>query len=214
MDKDYLKIKIMLVEDHPDFRESLAFLLNSNDQFICHSYARVEDAINDIRIFQPDLMLMDINLNGMSGIEGTAIIKEKFPDIQIMMCTVYEDDNKIFEALKAGASGYLQKRASIDEIFKSITELHNGGSPMSSSIARRVVASFSKKAEDGASSQLLSDRENQILELLAKGYRVKEIADQLFVSFNTVRTHIRNIYEKLQVRSRIEAVNKVRNNPN
>jgi DNA-binding NarL/FixJ family response regulator len=214
MDKDYLKIKIMLVEDHPDFRESLSYLLNSNDQFICRPYASVEDAINDIRVFQPDLMLMDINLNGMSGIEGTAIIKEKFPGIQIMMCTVYEDDNKIFQALKAGASGYLLKRASIDEIFKSIMELYNGGSPMSSSIARRVVASFSKKGEGGASSELLSDRENQILELLAKGYRVKEIADQLYVSFNTVRTHIRNIYEKLQVSSRIEAVNKVRKNLN
>src|SRR5580765_4947040 len=103
-DKDYLKIKIILIEDHPDFRQSLSFLLNSNEQFICKPYSKVEDAMKKIKTVRPDIILMDINLGGMSGIEGTRIIKDKYPDIQIMMCTVYEDDNKIFDALKAGAS--------------------------------------------------------------------------------------------------------------
>src|SRR4030095_201902 len=140
-------IKIVLVEDHNDFRESLSFLLNSNQQFTCSSYAKAEDAIQYIKDDQPDVIIMDIHLPGMSGIECTRMIKEKYPSIQIMMCTVYEDDAKIFDALKAGASGYLLKRAAINEIFSSLIDLHNGGSPMSPSIARKVVASFQSKVD-------------------------------------------------------------------
>ena len=151
---------------------------------------------------------MDINLPGMSGIECTQQIRNACVMTQVMMCTVHEDDEKIFDALKAGASGYMLKRASINEIFDAILQVYHGGSPMSPSIARKVVASFqpdSKKTELVAS---LSARENEILDHLAQGFRIKEIADQLFVSINTVRTHIRHIYEKLQVQSRVEALNK------
>jgi DNA-binding NarL/FixJ family response regulator len=208
--KTLIKINIFLIEDHFEFRKSLTLLLNSNEQFTCKSYSKVEDAIIHIRTERPDIILMDINLPGMSGIKGTQLIKDYYPEIQIMMCTVYDDDSKIFEALKAGANGYLLKRASIDEIFRALIDLYEGGSPMSNSIARKVVASFHQEENNAANSTLLTSRENEILQLLAKGDRVKDIAEKLFVSFNTIRTHIRNIYEKLQVRSRTEAINKIR----
>lgn len=204
-------IRIVLIEDHPDFRESLSFLLNSNEQFTCIAYGKAEDAMDHLKEDQPDIIIMDINLPGMSGIESAKIIKEKYHSIQIMMCTVYEDDNKIFNALKAGASGYLLKRASIDEIFSSIVDLFHGGSPMSPSIARKVVASFQVKPETAAPTTL-SQRENEILILLSEGFRMKEISEKLFISLNTVRTHIRHIYEKLQVNTRIEAINKMGKN--
>lgn len=206
--------KIMLIEDHSDFRDSLTFLLNSNDQFKCSSYAKAEDALKALEIDQPNVIIMDINLPGISGIDCTRIIKSKFPSIQIMMCTVYEDDSKIFDALKAGASGYLLKRAAIDEIFASVLDIYNGGSPMTPVIARKVVASFVSKSEDHAKQEILSERENEILNLLSQGLRIKEIPGILFISINTVRTHIRNIYDKLQVNSRVHALNKTKYNRN
>lgn len=205
-------IKILLIEDHPVFRESLVYLLNSNEQFVCTAYARAEEAFKNINEDQPEIVIMDINLPGMSGIQCTQMIKEKYPSIQIMMCTVYEDDSKIFEALKAGASGYLLKRAAIDEIFDSIMSLHDGGSPMSPMIARKVVASFQKQHLSNQSDGVISEREQEILDLMSEGLRSKEIAAKLFISTNTVRTHVRNIYEKLHVSSKIEALNKVSKN--
>lgn len=205
-------IKVVLIEDHSEFRESLSFLLNSNDQFACTSYPKAEDAMEKIEEDQPDVVIMDINLPGISGIECTHKIKTKYPSIQIMMCTVHEDDSKIFEALKAGASGYLLKRAAIDEIFASLVDICHGGSPMTPSIARKVVASFMPEKDTLHMVEELSDRENEILDLLAEGYRIKEIADKIFVTINTVRTHIRHIYEKLQVNSRVDALNKTRKN--
>jgi DNA-binding NarL/FixJ family response regulator len=156
------------------------------------------------------MVLMDINLPGMSGIECSRHIKEKHPKVLIMMCTVYEDDEKIFSALKAGASGYILKRASIEEIFDSIKLLLAGGSPMSATIARKVVESFMEKNSAPLDGEQLSERENEILDQLAMGLRIKEIADKLNISINTVRTHIRHIYEKLQVQTRVEALNKAR----
>lgn len=205
-------IKILLIEDHLVFRESLVYLLNSNEQFVCTAYARAEEAFKNINEDQPEIVIMDINLPGMSGIQCTQMIKEKYPSIQIMMCTVYEDDSKIFEALKAGASGYLLKRAAIDEIFDSIMSLHDGGSPMSPMIARKVVASFQKQHLSNQPDGIISEREQEILDLMSEGLRSKEIAAKLFISTNTVRTHVRNIYEKLHVSSKIEALNKVSKN--
>lgn len=207
-----MPVKVVLIEDHVEFRESLTFLLNSNQQFTCSAYGKAEDALHHLDDEQPDVIIMDINLPGISGIECTHRIKLKYPAIQIMMCTVNEDDEKIFEALKAGASGYLLKRSAIDEIFYSLNDICSGGSPMTPIIARKVVASFMPKPEDLQKTEMLSARENEILDLLAEGNRIKEISDKIYVSINTVRTHIRNIYEKLQVNSRVEALNITRKN--
>lgn len=203
---DTEKIRLILIEDHAEFRQSLFFLLNSEASFECVAYADAETALKSFENQIPDIVVMDINLPGMSGIECTKTIREKYPDVQVIMCTVYEDDEKIFEALKAGANGYLLKRAAINEIFESIKSLHNGGSPMSPVIARKVVESFQIKPTSSANE--LSNRENEVLDLISNGYRVKEISDKLCISINTVRTHIRHIYEKLQVQSRVEALNK------
>jgi DNA-binding NarL/FixJ family response regulator len=151
---------------------------------------------------------MDINLPGMNGIECTAMIKERYPEILIMMCTVFEDSEKIFNALKAGANGYILKRAAGETLLDAIKELLKGGAPMSSDIARKVVSSFRETPVVENHDASLTRRENEILELLGKGYGNKEIADKLFVSIHTVRTHIYHIYEKLHVRNRVEAVNK------
>ncbi|MBK9732957.1 MAG: response regulator transcription factor [Chitinophagaceae bacterium] len=207
-----MSTNIVLIEDHKDFRESLSFLLNSNKQFICKAYGRAEDAMLNLVNDMPQVVIMDINLPGISGIDCTQRIKQKYPTIQILMCTVNEDEEKIFQALKAGASGYLLKRSAIDEIFASINDILTGGSPMTPVIARKVVASFFPKPIDTEACQLLSDRENEILDLLAKGDKIKEIADKTYLTISTVRTHIRNIYLKLQVNSRVEALNKARKN--
>jgi DNA-binding NarL/FixJ family response regulator len=204
------KINLILIEDHAEFRQSLHFLLNSDESFHCISFADAESALKSMDENVPDIVVMDINLPGMSGIECTKAIKEKYAQVQVMMCTVYEDNEKIFEALKAGANGYLLKRAAINEIFESIKSLYSGGSPMSPVIARKVVASFQKIISSAASE--LSNRENEVLDLVSTGHRVKEIADKLSITVNTVRTHIRHIYEKLQVQSRVEALNKTGKN--
>jgi DNA-binding NarL/FixJ family response regulator len=151
---------------------------------------------------------MDINMPQKNGIECSKMIKEKYPDTLIMMCTVIEDDEKIFEALKSGASGYILKRAAIEEIFAALDDLLSGGSPMSSVIARKVVQSFNKSTQLAKTEFNLSKRENELLDMLAQGKRIKEIADDLFIAVSTVRKHIRNIYDKLQVQSRTEALNK------
>ncbi|HKR05726.1 MAG TPA: response regulator transcription factor [Bacteroidia bacterium] len=204
------KIKLTLIEDHAEFRESLHYLLNSDEKYDCVSFPNAEEALKSFRLRVPEIVVMDINLPGISGIDCTRAIREKYPGVQVMMCTVYEDDEKIFEALKAGANGYLLKRAAINEIFESIHSIYTGGSPMSPVIARKVVASLQTKKT--AAPNKLSTRENEILDLIAEGCRIKEIAERLFISVNTVRTHIRHIYEKLQVQSRIEALNKTGKN--
>jgi DNA-binding NarL/FixJ family response regulator len=208
MNAESNRIKLVLVEDHDDFRISMNFLLNSNPDLFCACFSKAEDALNYVKSSCPDVVIMDINLPGMSGIECTHLIRSACPQTQVMMCTVHEDDEKIFDALKAGASGYMLKRASINEIFDAIQQVYHGGSPMSPSIARKVVASFRPDNKQADLAATLSPRENEILDHLAQGYRIKEIADQLFVSVNTIRTHIRHIYEKLQVQSRVEALNK------
>ena len=146
----------------------------------------------------------------MNGIDCMKILKKKMPEVQFMMCTVHDDDDHVFNALKTGASGYILKRTSPAQILEAIGDIHAGGSPMSSEIARRVVAMIQQQGTPKPEAELLTERENEILDLLSQGYLYKEIADQLFISKLTVKKHIHNIYEKLQVQNRVEALNKVR----
>lgn len=201
-------IHTLLIEDHDEYRNSLTTLLNTSGRFQCTACGDAEEGLAAVALKKPDVVLMDINLPGMNGIQCTRTIKEHWPEVQVMMCTVYEDDDKIFDALKAGATGYVIKRAPIEELFDAIQQVHAGGSPMSATIARKVVGSFQVRTE--VNGEKLSEREMQVLDLLSEGLRMKEIADRLSLSTNTVRTHVRHIYEKLQVQSRTEALNKAR----
>lgn len=203
-----MNITVGIVEDDRQIRESLAVLINGSEGFSCiHTYDTAEEAIKKIPQLQLDVVLMDIHLPGKDGIECIAEIKPICPKTQFLMCTSFEDTESVFRALKVGAMGYLTKTTQPSKLLDAIVELHKGGSPMSSHIARKIVNSF--QIESGNSEfQKLSVREKEILHFLSQGLRYKEVADKLFLSTETVRTHIRNIYEKLQVNSRTEALNK------
>ncbi len=203
-------IDVAIVEDEDDVREGLALLINGSEGFRCvQRYPSGEKALPELLKNKPDVILMDINLPGMSGIECIRQLKAHQPGIPIMVLTVYDDDEKIFESLKAGASGYLLKNTPPARLLEAIVELHDGGSPMSGRIARKVVQTFQTMGPSSQETENLSKREHEILFYLAKGYRYKEIAESMSISTETVRTHLRNIYEKLHVRSRSEAVLKV-----
>jgi len=202
-----MPITVSIIEDDRRVRESLAVLINGADNLRCLStHATGEEALQEIGHKQPDVVLMDINLPGISGIECVRKLKAQAPKLQILMLTMYEDDEKVFQSLVAGASGYLVKRTSPAELLRAIGEVYTGASPMSGKIARTVVEYFQKLKTDSPRQQYLSKREEEILNLLAKGYRYKEIADTLSISFETVRSHLKNIYDKLHVHSRTEAV--------
>lgn len=203
-----MDIKIAIVEDDDNIRTSLSLLISGTPGLSCTgTFKSSEDALFKINSANVNVVLMDINLPKMNGIECTRILKEKFPEIQIIMQTVYENSEMIFESLKAGASGYLLKRTRPAKILEAIEEVYNGGSPMSGQIARMVVESFQIPTTAGELYNL-TKREQEVLDFLSKGYRYQEIADEMFISIDTIRSHIRNIYEKLQVRSRTQAVNK------
>jgi DNA-binding NarL/FixJ family response regulator len=185
-------------------------LIGGSQGFECiEVYPEGESAVAALPKTKADVVLMDIHLPGISGIECVAELKEKMPATQFMMVTVYDDDDNIFNALQAGASGYILKRTSPAQILEAIREVHNGGSPMSSEIARRVVESMRKKKNLSSESDILTEREREILDYVSKGYIYKEIAEALFISIGTVKVHLRNIYEKLQVQNKTEALNKV-----
>jgi len=203
-----MPIKVSIVEDLTEVREGLAELVSSDKELsMIGSFEDAESAIDKLPKLQADIVIMDINLPGMSGIDCIRNVKEKCPDTQFMMFTVYENDEKVLQALQAGATGYLLKRTEPQRILESIKELNQGGSPMSSNIARKVLNIFLHQKKI-TKKEILSDRENEVLELLADGLLYKEIADKLFISHGTVRQHIHNIYEKLHVNNRTEAVNK------
>jgi len=203
-----MPIKVSIVEDLTEVREGLAELVSSDKELsMIGSFEDAESAIDKLPKLQADIVIMDINLPGMSGIDCIRSVKEKCPDTQFMMFTVYENDEKVLQALQAGATGYLLKRTEPQRILESIKELNQGGSPMSSNIARKVLNIFLHEKKI-TKKEILSDRENEVLELLADGLLYKEIADRLFISHGTVRQHIHNIYEKLHVNNRTEAVNK------
>jgi len=202
-----MTIKVAIVEDNEKIREGLAVLIGGSEGFYCSAtYETAEEALRGIPSLNPDVVLMDIHLPKMSGIECVEKLKEKSPDLQVMMLTVYEDDEKVFKSILAGATGYILKRTPPAELLEAIRELHEGGSPMSDQIARKVVQAFQEMGRSSKETENLSDREMEILSYLAKGYHDKEIADKFFLSVKTVRTHLRNIYQKLHVRSRTEAV--------
>ncbi len=201
-------IEVCIIEDQPEVRTGISFIINTNNDFFCTSYTNAEDALEGMRHSKPQVVLMDINLPGMDGIACTQLIRERYPEVLIMMCTVFEDSEKIFNALKAGANGYILKRAAGETLLDAIKDLLKGGAPMSSDIARKVVNSFRETSAIENHEAGLTKRENEILDFLGKGYGNKEIADKLFVSIHTVRTHIYNIYEKLHVHNRVEALNK------
>jgi RNA polymerase sigma factor (sigma-70 family) len=204
-----MPITVSIVEDSDKLRETLVRVLNRADGFRCVShYANAEDALKDLPQAKPDVVLMDINLPGMNGVECVRQLKKIAPEIQAMMLTVYEDTENIFDALAAGASGYMLKRTAGKELLEAIQEVKNGGSPMTAHIARKVVQSFQRPAAAEAQTEKLSEREQQVLDLLSQGLMYKEIADRLQISYETVHTYIRRIYEKLQVRTRTEAVAK------
>jgi DNA-binding NarL/FixJ family response regulator len=207
-----MNISVAIVEDNNDIRQALEQIITTAEGYtLAGSCINGEEAIDKIPSYHPDVVLMDINLGGINGIECVKILKELYPQILFMMCTVYEEDEKIFNALSAGASGYVLKKTTPDKLLTAITELHEGGAPMSSQIASKVVAAFKSKPVfpvNSDSLDVLSKREKEILEALSRGLLYKEIADQLFISSQTVRKHVYHIYEKLHVSNRVEAVNK------
>ncbi|RPE05914.1 DNA-binding response regulator [Chitinophaga lutea] len=202
-------ISVAIVEDNHDIRSAMELLINGSEGYACiGAFNNAEMALEKVPQLLPNVVLMDFNLPGINGIECIARLKAEYPDMQFMMLTVYEDDDKIFMALEAGASGYILKKTSPGDLLDAIRELHDGGSPMSSQIARRVVAYFQKQARPNPALEALTSREKEILDQLSKGFLYKEIAGNLFISIETVRRHVHNIYEKLHVRSRTDAVNK------
>jgi DNA-binding NarL/FixJ family response regulator len=202
-----MPIKVSIVEDDAGVRESLSVLINGTGGFRCIStFPNAEVAIKQLPLDWPDVVLMDINLPEISGIECVSKLKAIRPTLQILMLTVYMENDKIFKSLMAGASGYLIKQTSPAQILDAITEVQRGGSPMSSQIARKVVQYIQQTNNPSDETSDLSKREHEILSHLAKGYQYKEIADMLGISALTVRNHLRNVYEKLHVRSRTEAV--------
>ena len=204
-----MSITLAIVEDLDEVRDGLKnFISLSSDFKILDTFKTGEEAIYDLPKLKPDIVIMDINLPGMNGIECIRQVKDKSPKTQFMMFTVYENDEKVFEALKAGASGYLLKNTGLVQLIEALKELHNGGSPMSANIARKLVTVFRDKEKVTTPIEVLSARENEILQLLAKGLLYKEIADQIAISVSTVRQHIHHIYEKLHVQNRTEAINK------
>ena len=201
-----MAITIAIVEDNPDIREGLAVLINGSSGYRCvATYRDGEQALAQIPLLKPDVVMMDIQLPKMSGIECVEKLKERCPDLQIMILTVYEDDDNVFKSIVAGASGYILKKTPPAELLEAITDLHNGGSPMSDRIARKVVQAFQQMGKSYKDTENLTQREVEILSFVAKGYQDKEIAERIFLSHETVRTHLRNIYKKLHVRSRTEA---------
>ncbi|SPE51478.1 Two component transcriptional regulator, LuxR family [Verrucomicrobia bacterium] len=208
-----MAITVSIVEDAQGVREGLARLLNRSPGFRCvASYPDGEAALTSIAAEPPDVVLMDIDLPGMSGVECVRKLKASLPSIRVVMLTVYENPELIFDALSAGAIGYLLKQRPSAELLNAIRDAHQGGAPMSSQIARKVVQFFqaSKPADEAGE---LSAREREVLDFLAKGHLIKDIADRLGLSFDTVRTYIRRIYEKMHVHSRSQAVAKYRQPP-
>jgi DNA-binding NarL/FixJ family response regulator len=211
-----MDISICIVDDNKDIRSALEQIVLMSDGYqLLGSFGTAQQALQQIPLLKPDIALMDINLGeGESGIDCVRHLKADYPNILYMMCTVYEDDEKIFEALTAGASGYILKKTAPHKLLEAIRELQEGGAPMSSQIARKVVSAFQhnkpadKHIVDTSSLSVLSNREKEILELLARGMLYKEIAASLFISQETVRKHVYHIYEKLHVNNRVEAINK------
>ena len=202
-------ITVGIVEDDPTLRAAFEQLVNSEQDMTClASYPSAEDALAAIPTQTPDAVLMDINLPGMTGIECTRRLKLVMPDVRVVMLTTFDDSERVFESLKAGASGYVLKRAPSDEILRAVREVCEGGAPMSGAIARKVIQFF-RHNQAAPEVDKLTEREHAVLVALSEGQQYKEISDALSISINTVRKHIRCIYEKLHVNTRADAVRKL-----
>jgi len=202
-----MKIKVSIIEDDPGTRDSLIKVLQNATGLTClHGYPDGETALKGLPGAVPDVVLMDIRLPGMSGIECVAKLKEKLPQVDVLMLTTYEETDLIFESLRAGATGYLLKNMPPAELVNAVFQARTGGSPLSMRIARKIVGHFQQIKQAKAGTEALTKREQEILSLLAKGFLYKEIADQLKISINTVRVHIQKVYEKLHVHSRSQAI--------
>jgi len=206
-------IEVAIVEDRREIRESLVLLIGGTEGFKCiGSYRSMEEALDKLKHHQPHLLLSDIGLPGMSGIEGVAILKERYPDLLILMLTVYDDDERIFDAMCAGASGYLLKKTPPARLLDSLREVASGGAPMSPEVARRVIALFREIRPPERADYELTPHETRLLKLLVQGHNYKTAAAELGVTVHTVSFHLRSIYEKLQVHSKSEAVAKALQN--
>jgi DNA-binding NarL/FixJ family response regulator len=195
------------VEDDRELRESVSMFLENAPGFRCiGAFATAEQALKEIPLLLPDVVLMDINLPKMNGIQCVNRLKKILPKLPVLMLTIYENSDQVFEALAVGACGYLIKSARQDKLIQAIRDVHDGGSPMSSNIARKVVQSFLRQDHADPVVERLSQREQEVVELLAKGFPYKQIAAELSMAMGTLHTHIRHIYEKLQVNCRTEAV--------
>jgi len=202
-----MQIKVAIVDDDEGIRTGLAALIRRNANFrLAGDYPNAETALKEIPRHPPDVVLMDINLPGMKGVECVRQLKATLPAVQFLMLTVYEDSDSLFNSLKAGASGYLLKRTASARLLEAIRDVHGGGSPMTPQLARRVVQFFSKPGEGAPPTSHLTPGEREFLDQLAKGYAYKEIADRMKISIDTVRSYVRTVYEKLHVHSRTEAV--------
>lgn len=197
------KKRVLIIEDDPEIRSSFTMIVDSSQKFtVVNSYSNCEDAIKHLHTDKPDIVLMDVELpGGMNGIKGTKIIKDKSPNSDIIMVTVYEDSEMVYEALKSGASGYITKSANYMELLSALDEITRGGAPMSSKIARMVIDNFHLNPNTP-----LTKRETEILQLISEGKTYTQISEELFISKETSKTHIKNIYSKLQVRSKSEAI--------
>ncbi|MBA4053654.1 MAG: DNA-binding response regulator [Marivirga sp.] len=198
------KKRVMIVEDDQEIRNSFTLIVNSSQKFMAvNAYGSAEDAIANLNRDKPEIVLMDIELPGVNGIQGTKVIKDKSPHTDIIMVSVYEDSELVFEALKAGASGYITKSANYMELLSALDEIVKGGAPMSSRIARMVIDNFHVNPNSP-----LTKRETEILQLISEGKTYTQISEELFISKETAKTHIKNIYSKLQVNSKSEAIAK------
>lgn len=203
-------VQIAIVEDDAEITQALADLISKENDFtLVKTFPDAESFISAFTDLNVDVVLMDIGLPGQSGIQAVAKLKPRKPNVQFIMCTVFDDEEKVFQSLCMGATGYLVKNTTSDKLNDAIRMAHNGGSPMSASIARKVVESFQQRKVQADEAEILSPRQWEILNLLDQGFRYKEIADKLNLSFDTIRTYCRNIYDALQVHSRTDALNKV-----
>ncbi|WP_395053682.1 response regulator [Flavobacterium sp.] len=201
-------ITICIIEDLIEIQKGLQSIIETDSRFsLLQSFENAEDAIAQLPLLNPDIVLTDINLPNKSGIDCITEIKAKIPNSQFIMFTIYEDNDQVFEALKAGANGYILKNTSPEKIIEALVELNDGGSPMSPKIARKVLSSFN--ISNNNVCELISKRELEVLELLSKGFLYKEIADKLNIAISTVKRHLNHIYAKLQVQNKTEAVNKL-----
>jgi DNA-binding NarL/FixJ family response regulator len=203
-------INVCIIEDIPEIQDGLKAIIENDDRFLLlKCFNNAEDAIKELPLLIPNIVIADINLPGQSGIDCVSAIKEMVPAIQFIMFTIYEDNDQVFEAIKAGANGYILKNTAPEKIIESLLDLSEGGSPMTPKIARKVIANMQGHTVNKEQIETLTARENEVLLLLSKGFLYKEIADKLFIAPSTIKRHISHIYQKLQVQNKTEAINKM-----